>query len=80
MLRHREEIVPQPRPEVSMGALERLDIGVGRGKLADVKIEGDRATAVEASSGDGKERRTPTEFRKIDGRWYVHAPKLRLSK
>jgi hypothetical protein len=64
----------------TMGALERLDIGVGRGRLADVKIEGDRATAVEASSGDGKERRTPIEFRTIDGRWYVHAPKLRLSK
>jgi hypothetical protein len=64
----------------TMGALERMDIGVGKGKLADVKIEGDRATAVEETNKDGKERRTPTEFRKIDGRWYVHAPKLRLSK
>jgi hypothetical protein len=38
----------------TMGALERVDIGVGMGKLADVKIEGDKAMAVEETMGDGK--------------------------
>ena len=46
-------------------------------RLADLKIEGNKATAVRVINQDGKERREPVEFRKIDGRWYVHVPNLR---
>lgn len=48
-----------------------------RGKLTDVKIEGDTATAVRVINRGGKERREPVAFRKIDGRWYVHRPNIR---
>jgi hypothetical protein len=44
------------------------------GKLEELKIDGDKATAVVVTSGDGGGDREPIEFRKVDGGWLVHIP------
>jgi hypothetical protein len=49
--------------------------GVFSGKLADLQIEGDTATAVQVTDQDGNQQREPIEFRRINGRWFVHLPK-----
>ena len=44
------------------------------GKLEDLKIETDTATAVQVADRGGEEQSSPIEFRKIDGRWFLHLP------
>jgi len=44
------------------------------GKLEDLKVDGNSATAVIVVSKKGKEEREPVEFRKVDGGWLVHIP------
>ncbi len=48
--------------------------GLASGKLEGLKIAGDTATAIQVSRQDGEEQRESIEFRRINGRWFVHLP------
>jgi hypothetical protein len=41
-------------------------------ELIDLKIEGDTASGFMVIEKDGKEDKQPIEFKKIDGRWFIH--------
>ncbi len=44
------------------------------GKMIELEIDGERATAVRLDRRAGQERREPLVFRKIDGEWRIELP------
>ncbi len=44
------------------------------GKMIELEIDGERATAVRLDRKAGQERREPLAFRKIDGEWRIELP------
>ena len=46
------------------------------GFVKDVKIDGDEATGIIKIEGEDSQ---PMEYRRIDGRWFVHLPEKRFS-
>lgn len=44
------------------------------GKMVELKIDGEQATAVRVDRRGGQERREPLAFRKIDGEWRIELP------
>jgi hypothetical protein len=46
----------------------------GKGKLAELKIDGDTATAVMVTTEAGAEKKEPIEFRRTDGGWLICFP------
>jgi hypothetical protein len=43
-------------------------------KLVDLQIDGDSAQGNQSMTLHGSTIKLPVHFRRIDGRWYVHAP------
>jgi hypothetical protein len=58
-----------------MALLDRVSEGQarfpGKGKLAELKIDGDTATAVVVTNEDGAEQKESIEFRRIDDGWFI---------
>ena len=44
------------------------------GELKDIKIDGDSASGMIAMSKDGETNEEPIEFRKVNGKWFIHLP------
>jgi hypothetical protein len=45
--------------------------GMFEGRLEDIKVEGDRATAQVVLAPDGQEQRLPIGFKKVNGSWLI---------
>jgi len=59
-----DKIVEPEAPEQGNRLLDK-------GKLTELKIDGDTATAIVVTIEDGAEQKKPIEFKRIDGHWFV---------